>query len=215
MARVSSDARNNEAREGGFTPMEEPSFAELIRRSRRGDPEAARWLVERYESAVRREVRFSLKDNSLRRVLDEADVCQSVMAQFFVGLWAGRFEVSGPEQLIALLKTMVRNKVVDRARYWNAGRRDFGRNVAALDPGNPIELASAEPTPSVVVSNAELLAEFQRRLSEQERAILSLRQQGLDWSAVSERLGGENAEVLRKRLAKGLDRVGRELGLER
>jgi DNA-directed RNA polymerase specialized sigma24 family protein len=195
--------------------MEEPNFAELIRRSRRGDSEAARWLVERYESAVRREVRFSLMDNPLRRVVDEADLCQSVMAQFFVGLWAGQFEVSGPEQLIALLKTMVRNKVVDRARYWNAGRRDFGRNVAALDPGNPIELASAEPTPSVVVSNAELLAEFQRRLSEQERAILALRQQGLDWSAVAERLGGENAEVLRKRLAKGLDRVGRELGLER
>jgi DNA-directed RNA polymerase specialized sigma24 family protein len=195
--------------------MEEPSFAELIGRFKRGDPEAARWLVERYESAVLREVRFSLLDNPLRRVLDETDVCQSVMAQFLIGLWAGKFEVSGPTQLVALLKTMVRNKVVDRARYWNADRRDFQRNVAALEPGNPIELASAEPTPSVVVSNAELLAEFQRRLSEQERAILALRQEGLEWSAIAERLGSENAEVLRKRLTRGLDRVGRELGLER
>jgi len=43
--------------------MAEPTFAELIDRSRRGDPEAARCLVERYESAVRREVRFSLMNN--------------------------------------------------------------------------------------------------------------------------------------------------------
>lgn len=192
----------------------EPTFAELIDRSSRGDPEAARRLVERYESAVRREVRFSLMDNQLRRMLDETDVCQSVMAQFFVGLWAGRFEIDSPERLIAIMKTMVRHKIVDQARYWKAARRDFQRNLSQLDRGDPIELASAEPTPSAIVSDAEMLSEFQRRLSDQERAILELRRQGLDWSEVAGRLGGESPEALRKRFARALDRVGRELGLE-
>ena len=147
-------------------------------------------------------------------MLDQSDVCQSVMAQFFVGLWAGRFEIDGPEQLIAIMKTMVRHKIVDQARFWTAGRRDFQRNLSQLDEGEPIDFASAGPAPSTIVANADMLAEFQRRLSDQERAILALRRQGLDWSEVAERLGGEGPEALRKRFARALDRVGRELGLE-
>src|SRR5262249_53969376 len=98
--------------------MDEPSFAELVDQARGGDPHAARLLIERYESAIRRQVRFALRDNRLRRRLGETDVCQSVLGQFFVGLWAGRFEFDGPEQLVALLKEMVRNKIIDQARYW-------------------------------------------------------------------------------------------------
>ena len=53
-------------------------------------------LIERYESAIRREVRFTLMDNKLRRVLEETDLCQSVMGQFFHGLGAGRLGSTDP-----------------------------------------------------------------------------------------------------------------------
>jgi DNA-directed RNA polymerase specialized sigma24 family protein len=190
------------------------SFSELVERARRGDQDAARWLVERYESAVRRQVRFSLMSNRLKRVLDETDVCQSVIGQFFVGLWSGRFELEGPEQLVALLREMVRNKLTDQARYWNAARRDYHRNVGQLDDDAPkAEPPSAEPSPSRIVAGAELLAEFEGRLSDDERAMLALRRQGKSWAEVSDALSAPGAQAVRKRYERAVDRVARELGL--
>ena len=75
--------------------MENPGFAELLDRAGRGEREAALWLIQRYESAIRRQVRFTLLDNRLRRVLEETDICQSVMGQLFSGLRAGRFATGG------------------------------------------------------------------------------------------------------------------------
>lgn len=192
--------------------MAEPNFAELVDQARRGNQDAARALIERYESAIHRQVRFMLMDNRLKQLLDETDICQSVIGKFFLGLWAGQFEFDGPEQLIGLLKEMVRNKIVSQARYWKASRRDHRRNVTILDPDQPIEPISPEPTPSRVVADAELLVELERRLSERERVILNLRRQGKSWAEVSVQIGG-GAEATRKRFERALDRVGRELGL--
>ena len=60
------------------------TFADFRRRVRAGDEEAATELVRRYESAVRIEVRMRLADSRLRRVVDTMDLCQSVLASFFV-----------------------------------------------------------------------------------------------------------------------------------
>jgi len=171
--------------------MESQSFAELVHRACQGEQEAAHRLIERYEGSIRRQVRFTLMDNKLRRVLEETDICQSVMGQFFNGLWAGRFVLDGPEQLIGLLKQMVKNKITDQARYWRAGRRDYLRNVAASDSDDPIDPMSSEPTPSRVVEDREFLAEFESRLSDWERTVFAFRRQGLSWSEIrSELVGG-------------------------
>lgn len=191
--------------------MAEPTFAELVEKARRGDPEAARSLVDRYQGAIRREVRFAILDGRLRRLLDETDVLQSVLGRFFLDLGAGRYDFEGPEQMAGLLREMVRAKVADHARYWKAARRDFRRNVAPGPEPAP-EVASAEPSPSRQVADADFLAEFERRLTDQERAILALRRQGVGWPEVAARLEG-GAEALRKRFERALDRVGRELDL--
>jgi DNA-directed RNA polymerase specialized sigma24 family protein len=191
--------------------MENRGFAELVHRARRGEQEAATRLIEQYESAIRRQVRFTLMDNKLRRVLEETDICQSVMGQFFSGLGAGRFELNGPEQLIGLLKQMVRNKITDQARYWRAGRRDYLRNIAPVDSECVAEPMSSEPTPSRVVAESEFLNEFENRLSDWEKTIFGFRRQGLSWSEIAGRIGG-GAEAIRKRFERALDRVGRTLG---
>ncbi len=190
--------------------MEKPGFAELVDRAGRGEREAADWLVAQYESAIRRQVRFTLMDNKLRRVLEETDICQSVMGQFFAGLGTGRFEFEGPEQLIGLLKQMVKNKITDQARYWRAGRRDYLRNITPEDSSPMAEPMSAEPTPSRVVEDNEFLAEFESRLTEWERTIFAFRRQGMSWPEIAERTGG-GAEAIRKRFERALDRVGRTL----
>lgn len=191
--------------------MQDLGFTELVDRAGRGESEAVRRLIERYESAIRRQIRFALMDNKLRRVLEETDLCQSVMGQFFSGLRAGGFALDSPEQIIGLLRQMVRNKIIDQARYWRAGRRDYLRNITPGDSDVPIEPVSSEPSPSSVVENSDYLAEFEGRLSDWERTIFAFRRQGMSWPEIAERTGG-GAEAIRKRFERALDRVGRLLG---
>src|SRR5437588_7544445 len=93
-----------------------PSFADFIRRIRAGDQEAAANLVRQYEPTIRRVVRFRLVDARLGAVLDSMDICQSVLASFFVRTASGQFELDGPEDLVKLLVTMARNKLASQAR---------------------------------------------------------------------------------------------------
>src|SRR5271163_2437312 len=107
---------------------ESDDFAGLIDRVRAGDEEAAAELVRRYEPLIRREVRLKLENARLRRVLDSMDVCQSVLASFFVRAAAGEYDINQPSQLVRLLVTIARNKVVSAARREYSQRRD-GRRV--------------------------------------------------------------------------------------
>src|SRR5438128_11905211 len=104
--------------------VQEPSFADLIQKVRAGDHEAAAILVRRYEPSIRRAVRIRLVDARLGRVLDSMDICQSVLASFFVRAALGQYELDKPEQLLKLLATMALNNLVDHARQEQVGRLD-------------------------------------------------------------------------------------------
>ena len=190
---------------------EDSTFAEFLRRVRAGDEQAATELVRRYESAVRVEVRMRLADSRLRRVLDTMDVCQSVLASFFVRAATGQYDLERPEQLVRLLVAMARNKVANQARRQQAQRRDRRRDVALDRPGR--EPAGAEPSPSRVVSGRELLAELRRRLTPEELRVADLRAEGRPWAEIAAALGG-TAQGRRKQLARALDRVAAEVDLE-
>jgi len=92
------------------------SFHDLVRRVQGGDEPAAAELVRRFGPALRRAVRTRLTDPELRRLLDSMDICQSVLASFFVRTAAGQFDLDGPEDLVKLLATMARNKLAGQAR---------------------------------------------------------------------------------------------------
>lgn len=186
------------------------AFDDLIRRVRAGDERAAVELVRRYEPAVRRVARIRLADSRLQRLFDSMDVCQSVFASFFVRAALGQYELEGPEQLLKLLVSMSRKKVIDQARRQGAARRDFRRAEGAT-AGEGI-VAPGE-TPSQEVAGRELVSEFRRRLSPEERALADERASGHDWAEIAAARGA-SPEALRKKLARAIDRVGGELGLE-
>jgi RNA polymerase sigma-70 factor (ECF subfamily) len=188
----------------------DPTFDDLIKRLRAGDQAAAAELVQRYEGAVRRTVRFRLTDARLRSVLDSTDVCQSVFASFFVRAAAGQFELHAPEQLVKLLVTMARNKLASQVRREQAGRRDRRRTGVAPAGKEP---ADTGPSPSREASARELLQEVYRRLTPEERRLVELRNDGRDWAAIAAEMGG-TAVLLRKRLSRALDRITRELGID-
>jgi RNA polymerase sigma factor (sigma-70 family) len=188
---------------------EHDSFAEFIRRIRAGDDQAARELVERYEPVIRREVRLRLRDQRLASRFDWADICQSVMASFFVRAAAGQFDLEQPDQLLRLLVVMTRNKVTQQVRRNSAERRDY-RRLEAHDPAYLEGRWTACPSPSRLVASRELLDVFRRRLSEEERRLADLRAQGCEWAEIAAELGG-TPQARRKQLARALDRIERQL----
>ena len=195
------------------SPVTDESFLELMQRVRAGDHAAAERLVRLYESDVRRAIRVRLTDARLRRVLDSIDVCQSVLANFFVRAAAGQFELSTPEQLLRLLVTMARNRLTDWARRQQADVRDGRRDVPLDgDDSSGIALSAPGPSPSSIVAGRELISEYQRRMTSDERQIMEFRFQGASWDDIAAQLGGK-ASAARMRLVRALDRVSAELGL--
>ena len=144
------------------------TFAEFVGRIRAGDERAAADLVGRYAPVIRVAVRTRLGDRRLRRVLDTMDICQSVLKSFFARAAAGQYDLEQPGQLVRLLVAIARNKVALQARRQRAGNRDLRRDVP-LAAGD-WDVAGVGPSPSRVASGRELLAEFRRRLSAEERA---------------------------------------------
>jgi hypothetical protein len=195
----------------GGLAVDETPFRELLRRVRQRDERAAAELVRRYEPAIRVAVRVRLTDHRLRRLLDSVDVCQSVLANFFVRAASGQFELERPEQLVRLLVTMARNRLLNLAAEHRAARRDQRR----LLPVGADEAGLADPgaSPSRVVAGQELLSEFRRRLSDEERHLADQRAQGRAWAEIAAGRA-EQPNAVRMRLARALDRVARELGLE-
>src|SRR5262249_42969343 len=102
-------------------------FPQFIRRIRAGDQQAAAELVAHYEALIRCQVRLWLTDPRLCRLFDSLDICQSVLASFFLRAAAGQYDLDRPGQLIHLLTHMARNKVVSKARQLQARAADRQR----------------------------------------------------------------------------------------
>lgn len=189
------------------------SFAELMRRVRAGDEEAAAELVRHYEPEIRRIVRIRLGTSRLRTLLDSADIFQSVMANFFVRVAAGQFELETPEQLLKLLVTMACNRLNDQARRMKAGKRGEG-HAPVHDSAVLKAVADSEAGPSQVIAMKELLQKVRGSLTADELRLAEERARGRSWDELADELGS-TPEAVRKRLSRALDRVGRQLGLDK
>lgn len=188
------------------------SFAEFLRRIRRGDEQAAIELVQRYGSLIRREIRLGIKNRRLNRAFDSIDVCQSVLASFFVRAASGQYDLESPEQLVRLLMSMARNKLASLARREQRLRRDM-RRIASTQPDELEQVVDNEGSPSEIVLRRELIDRMRAELTDDERQIADLRVEGMGWDEVAERLGG-SAQARRMQLARGIERAAEHLGLE-
>jgi RNA polymerase sigma factor (sigma-70 family) len=188
---------------------DDATFAGFIRRIRDGDEQAARELVERYEPVIRREVKMRLRDPRLYRRFDWTDICQSVMASFFLRAASGQYELDQPDQLMRLLVVMTRHKLSKQERRHRAEKRDY-RLLDDRDPAYLEGKPGADPTPSRLIAGRELLEAFRVRLSADERKLADLRAEGYEWAEISIRLGG-TPQARRMQLARAVSRVERQL----
>jgi RNA polymerase sigma factor (sigma-70 family) len=188
------------------------TFEELLRRVRAGDNDALVILQERYGDEVRRMARVRIRSAQLRRVLDSADVWQSVLFSFARRAARGDWQddLNSSEDLLKLLATMTRYKVIDQQRKAHAVTRGGGDEHGIVDPDIP----APDPSPSGEVANKELLALALEQVSAEERQVLELFYfQGLPWEEIARRLGGtpDGRRVQRDRIFKRLrDKFGDE-----
>ncbi len=103
---------------------------------------------------------------------------------------------------------MARHKLADQVDHERAGRRDNRRVAGDVD-----RALSPASGPGEQAAARELLQEVHRRLSPEERQLVELRNQGLEWAEIGAQLG-DSPEALRKRLARAADRVAQELDLD-
>lgn len=171
--------------------MDEPAhdYVALLTRARQGDRAALAELAVRYEPELRVVARVLL-GKALRPHLDSLDLVQSVHRSLMVGLRDNRFDLSTPNQLLALAITMVRRKV---ARHWRRLRRQ-----QPLDPGpdgdNPlasclVSLSSPLPDPARQALFNDQVEHLCRNLNESERRMLELRSQGHSLAEIAGQLG--------------------------
>ena len=184
----------------------------LLFRVRSGDPTAAEELVRIYEPELRRAIRVRLTDTRLRRLVDSIDICQSVLAGFFVRTAAGQYDLQTPQELLSLLVTMARNRVIDCVRHSQA-HRPVGFRDVSLAEQNGNQIPSSQPGPASVLVNRDLLEQVRNRLTSAEVRLMEQRAEGLNWNEIAAATD-ESPNTVRMRLTRALDRVAEELGLE-
>ena len=174
--------------QGEVTQTMRSDLGLLLERLRQGDEEAAKQLVQRYESAIRVAVRTHLSDPHLRRQFDSLDVCQSVLASFFFHLTSGAYDLHVPEQLSGLLMKMAQNKLRMRARDQLRQRRDI-RRLSHTDVEDA-KVSSEEPGPEEAIDDKDLLEHALNLMPAEIRAIADRRIAGELWPQIADAMGG-------------------------
>jgi RNA polymerase sigma factor (sigma-70 family) len=187
-------------------------FRELLARVRQGDQAAANEIVRQYEPLVRAAARQPLDALSLRRIMDSADISQAVLANFFLSMADGAFNLQDEDQLVKLLITMARNRVRDEARRERAERRGGG-GVADESDHCLAGLQADEPTPSSIVSDRELSELVYSKLPAEIRLLAEARVAGVEWTQLATQ-HNSTPQALRKKMARAMEKLARDLAVD-
>jgi RNA polymerase sigma factor (sigma-70 family) len=182
-------------------------FERLVQLVRGGDRTAAGELVDQYGPELRRRVRLLLSDRQAWAACGLSDIVQSVFRRLFVQLLDGKYDLKDPNQLIALLVTIGRNRITDVDRDPdNRVIRDSTLTILT-------NVADDEKTPSELVAMRELLKMALARMSGKERQILEAHVDGRSWGEIGEALG-TSPDAARQKLNRARKRISKKLGLD-
>jgi RNA polymerase sigma-70 factor (ECF subfamily) len=185
--------------------LDEEEFRQLLNRVRLNDEDAAAELVRRYEPEIRTMVRAWLRpwEMRLRKVFDSNDICQSVLAWFFLKDATARYDLASQDNLRRLFLVMVRNRV-----FYHARQHRHDQRVQSMT----VDLASPAPPPDEILAERELLDTIYSRLSAEEADVMNRRLQGASWDEVATALGG-TPDGRRMQLARATGRLAHELAV--
>jgi RNA polymerase sigma factor (sigma-70 family) len=184
---------------------QQENFESLVAQVRAGSEEAVWTLIEQYGPHILRTVRRRLA-RDLRSKFDSQDFVQAVWASFFSG--SRQFaRLETPDQLMAFLTAMARNKVVDEVRRRVQTQKHDLKRERSLDDstaGYRADAASREPTPSDVAIAREQWERILAAQPEHYRRIVELRLTGETHDRIALELG-INERTVRRVLGRMLE----------
>lgn len=191
---------------GEGTPPEDSDdldqTVDLVARAKGGDSAAFEVLMERYHARVHRIVRARM-GGELRREAESLDMVQEAMVDVCAGF--DRFEQRSEAGFVNWLATVVENKLREQARFHRATKRESARRVSLEAPDGDSNRPGIDPedsadSPSQVVAGEEQqqrLRSAVEKLPEGQRRAIELRNAGLEWGEVAERLELASADAAR------------------
>lgn len=176
----------------------DPTFADWLAKLRRGDPDAAKLVFDRF---ARRLIGLAAHrlPAVLRAKVDPEDVVQSAFRSFFAAQATGRFEFDGWDALWAMLTVITVRKCGKRLTHFRAASRDFRREIATAADGTSIvyETPGLDPTPAEAAIWADTLDQILSDLKEAERPVVLMRLQGYAIAEIATHVGRSERTVLR------------------
>lgn len=187
--------------------MNPDEFKDLMQRVRQNDSHAVGELLRLFEHEIRLVVRHNLPKR-LRGRYDSMDFVQSVY-QSIVADWvlSPIREFDSQVQILTYLKSTAKNKVLERYRQETRMQKyDITREAGTIiRSGNSSqtetgidEPASTDPSPSQHAIAKDVIDQLTRGRPAVDRVILNLRNEGLTFEEIAERVGLSERSVRRK-----------------
>lgn len=188
---------------------------DLMARARAGDRQAREDLLVKHLPSLQAYVR--LKAGALVRAKESlTDVAQSVCKEALADL--DQVEVRSEGEFRQLLFRMALHKIINKRRYYEAGKRDVHREAnQPRDDAQESLLASYATiaTPSQHLSRREAMEELEKAFDElpedYREAITLYRLCGLDYPQIAEQMNRSEGAV-RNLVYRGLARLAGQLG---
>lgn len=171
--------------------MDSNSFLLLLREVRSGNPVAVRRWFETYRPVVTQVAAKLLQRRDLQRRIDSSDVAQDVLMSALSHFQAGEFEVVSDKNLVSLLRTMTRNKIIDEARKHQArvgGGETAGRRKTKARGGAEFLIPDPGSSPSRKAARKESIERVRARLSAEMQVVCDLLLAGWEWRTIAAKL---------------------------
>jgi RNA polymerase sigma factor (sigma-70 family) len=165
-------------------------FESLIQRLQEGSQDAAWELIVTYGAFVQRVIRRSLAQR-LRTKFDSIDFVQAVWASFFRDR-DQLDEFKGPENLIAFLMAVARNKVrMENRRHLRSAKNDVRRerSIDAYYVGEDEGIHDRGPRPSEVAIVRERWNTLLAQQTPRSRQVVEMRLAGRTYEEIGRNLG--------------------------
>ena len=190
---------------------EQSSFQELLTRVNEGSQEAAWQLIERYGSHIRAVVRRRMHP-SLRTFLDSEDFVQSVWGSL-VRIGPRLTDIDHPEQLVALMAKIARNKVIDEVR--RRTKTEKHRVTHQMPPedfakSKIVTIQYEQPTPSQFAVARERWEFILKGETETAKRVVELRLGGRTYVEIASELG-INERTVRRTIDRLIARGGADI----
>ncbi|MFO0910666.1 MAG: sigma-70 family RNA polymerase sigma factor [Isosphaeraceae bacterium] len=172
----------------------------LFARARSGDDAAWEELFRRCYPKLLRVIRRKL-NHTMRPWYDSTDFASDVMKS--LAAKADRLDFQTPGSLMAFLRRVAEEKVIDEHRRVHRGKRDISRTRSlgafGADPGESgiPALVADDPTASEIVSASELSQRLLAGREEPEQNVIRMRERGYSVVEISRETGWHPRKIQR------------------